>query len=304
VPSGGDADFNHYYRVEQGFSEACRGAECPARWSIGWDAPETRQQSCGSDARIGMIDTGINDAHDTFAGADLEVHRLAPEEFDASRALHGTAVASLLVGDPATRAPGLVPGARLVAVDAFYRRGSDERADAFTLIDALAFLAEQDVQVINLSLAGPENAALARVIDWLVFERDIVVVAAVGNDGPRARPAYPAAYAPAIAVTAVDRDGAIYRRAVRGPHLDLAAPGVNIWVAASISGARHKTGTSFAVPFVSAAAAHLRSLRPDLKASEVEEVLRSLAEDLGDPGPDEIFGAGRLSLDVPCLRRT
>lgn len=303
LPSGQEADFNHFYRSESGFDANCRGAECPARQMIDWPQASARAGTCGSSITIGMVDTGINDGHETFAGARLELRRLSPDDFDASRALHGTAVAALLVGDPATRSPGLVPGARLVAVDAFYRRGGDERADVFTLLQAIGFLADQGVQVLNLSLAGPDNTVLARVMDQLVTARDIVVVAAVGNAGPRADPEFPAAYEPVIAVTAVDRGGAIYRRAVRGPHVDIAAPGVNVWTAASISGARWKTGTSFAVPFVTAAAAILREARPDLTATEVADALRDAATDLGDPGLDEVFGAGLLNIAGVCGRQ-
>jgi subtilisin family serine protease len=187
-----------------------------------------------------------------------------------------------------------------VAVDAFYRRGSDERADVFTLIDALGQLSERGVGVINLSLAGPPNTVLEEVVRRLVGERDIVLVAAVGNDGPRADPAFPAAYPEVIAVTAVDRDRVVYRRAIRGPHVDLAAPGVAVWTAASISGARWKTGTSYAVPFVTAAAAILREMRPELTAPEVGPELLGLANDLGDPGPDPVFGAGLLALGTLC----
>jgi subtilisin family serine protease len=300
LPTGQDADFNHFYRSE-GFSDDCEGLECPAgRRMIDWPEPADRASGCGGGVPIGMIDTGINDAHETFEGADLEVVRLSPEEFTPSRALHGTAIAALLVGDPATRAPGLVPSARLVAVDAFYRRGSDERADVFTLVEALGLLAERDVGVINLSLAGPPNAVLEEVVARLKGERDIVLVAAVGNDGPRAAPAFPAAYPEVIAVTAVDRERAIYRRAIRGEHVDLAAPGVAVWTAASVSGARWKTGTSYAVPFVSAAAAILREARPELTALEVGPELARLATDLGDPGPDPVFGAGLLGLGALC----
>jgi hypothetical protein len=304
LPSGQDADFNHYYRSEQGFPEDCEGGDCPARLMIGWPVWETRDEACGRGVRIGMIDTGINAGHATFAGAELEVRQLAPGELDPSRAIHGTAVAALLVGDPGTRSPGLVPASRLVALDAFHRVGGDERADVFTLIEALGELAAEGVGVINLSLAGPENAVLAEVVGRLVNEEDIVVVAAVGNDGPAADPAYPAAYDPVLAVTAVDRSGAVYRRAVRGPHVDLAAPGVNVWTAASVSGARWKTGTSFATPFVSAAAAILREARPELTAVEVGEELRRLATDLGDPGPDSVYGAGLLNIGSLCTDAT
>jgi minor extracellular protease Epr len=304
VPSGQDADFNHYYRSEQGFDESCTGGDCPARLLIGWPLFDSRQDACGASVAIGMIDTGINAGHTTFAGANLEVRQLAPGELDPSRAIHGTAVAALLVGAPDTRSPGLVPASRLVALDAFHRTGADERADVFTLVEALGALAAEGVGVINLSLAGPPNAVLEEIVDRLVFESDIVVVSAVGNGGPAADPAYPAAYDPVLAVTAVDRDSRVYRRAVRGAHVDLAAPGVNVWTAASISGARFKTGTSFAVPFVSAAAAVLREARPELTAPEVGEELRRLATDLGDPGPDPVYGAGLLNIGALCTDAT
>ena len=51
----------------------------------------------------------------------------------------------------------------------------------------------------------------------------------------------------------MDRGGRVYRRAGRGAHVDFAAPGVAVWTAAWVRGARPKTGTSFATPFVTAA---------------------------------------------------
>lgn len=300
VPSGQDADFNHFYRSEQGFDPDCNGSECPARAMLDWPPVVSRAGACGSTVPIGMIDTGINDGHDTFADARLEVIRLGAPEVQPSRAIHGTAVAALLVGDPSARSSGLVPGSRLVAVDAFHRSGSDERADLFTLVGALDLLAGRGVSVINLSLAGPPNTVLEAGVTRLVTEVDIVLTAAVGNAGPAAEPAYPAAYPAVIAVTAVDRSGNVYRRAGRGDHVDLAAPGVDVWTAASVSGARWKTGTSFAVPFVTAAVALLREARPDLSAVQVSAELRARARDLGLPGHDETYGAGLVSVETIC----
>lgn len=298
LPTGEISDFNHLYRPGQGAD--CPGSRCPERALVGWNAVPSRDAACGRGVTIGMIDSGLNTGHPTFAGAALDVLRLPHPALPPAPTVHGTAVAALLVGDPASRSPGLVPGARLVAVEAFHRNGSDARADLGTLIEAISLLVEREVDVINLSLAGAHNLVLEYVIAELTQRYGIVVVAAVGNAGPDAKPAYPAAYDSAIAVTAVDRGGVLYRNAVRGAHVDLAAPGVEVWTAASLKGARWKTGTSFAAPFVTAAAALLLSADPSMRAETVAAALRIQARDLGDPGVDPSFGAGLVRLDRLC----
>lgn len=289
------ADFNHYYRP--GNAAACSGRDCPARAMIDWPAGAA---GCGAPLRIGMVDTGLNRDHATLRGARLRVHRIgAGAGLAPSGAQHGTAVAALLVGGADSRAPGLVPQAELVAVDAFHRQNQDERADAFALVEALDYLAAEQVDIVNLSLAGPANAALAAQV--LRMDRQgIVLVAAAGNGGPAARPAYPAGYGAVIAVTAVDRRAQVYRRASRGRHIDLAAPGVDVWSAASVSGARPLTGTSFAAPFVTAAAALLLQAEPGLSPAQVRNRLRRDARDLGPSGVDEIFGHGLVTPPQGC----
>lgn len=300
LPTGADADFNHYYRSEQAAEgPACTGPHCASLELIGWIEAPDPPPACAEDVVVGVVDTGINPDHLTFSTARLEVQRIAPEALEPSRAVHGTAVLALLVGDPASRSPGLLPDTRVIAVDAFHRAGGDERADVFTLVAALDYLAGQGVRVVNLSLAGPDNRVLERATA-AILDRDIVVVAAVGNAGPAAPPAFPAAYPEVIGVTAVDRSGTVYRRAGRGPHVDLAAPGVEVWTAASVSGARPKTGTSFAAPFVTAAAAALRAADPALTREEVAAALTGAARDLGAPGRDDVYGHGLVQAARLC----
>lgn len=300
LPSGGNADFNHFYRLDRGDNQ-CSGQHCAAFALIGWPQQVSEfPNRCATGIRIGMVDTGLNENHSTFDGAKLKVLRLADQDRRASKASHGTAVAAILIGQPETRSPGLLPGSELVAVDAFYRSGRDERADAFTLVEALYTLADEQVSVINLSLSGPENSVLAAAINDIKETRGIALIAAAGNNGPGAAPAYPAAFSGVLGVTAVDKNKRVYRRANRGSYIDLAAPGVNVWSAASVKGAKWKTGTSFAVPFVSAAAAIVRQGNPELTVDDVFELLKSKAEDLGEPGRDSIFGAGLLSVSTLC----
>ena len=88
--------------------------------------------------------------------------------------------------------------------------------------------------------------------------------------------------------------------AQRGVEIDLAAPGVGLLAATSIRGARGKSGTSYAVPFVTAAAALILSREPGLGAAAVAERLKAGARDLGAEGVDEVFGAGLLDVTGLC----
>lgn len=299
---GAEVDFNHYYRPDQAGNERCGADVCLARQVVGWPAADAFAGRCTAPARIGLIDTAVNADHLAFAGGRIETIRLGQDDLPASGRQHGTAVAALLVGSAESRTPGLVPGGELIAVDAFHRGdGSDDRSEVYDLVRAIDLLASRGVQVINMSLTGPANPLLERTVAKAA-ERDIVMVAAAGNDGPRAAPLYPAAYDGVIAVTAIDRAKNPYRRAGSGHHIDIAAPGVQVWTAASVKGAQPKTGTSFAAPFVTAAAAILKASNPALGAEEVEALLRQSAEDLGAPGKDPVYGWGLLNGRAICQR--
>lgn len=286
-----EADFNHYYRAEQ--EAKCSGQRCLVRSIIGWP---TEMDFGAVSSRIGLVDTGINVEHDALKGQKVDLTVFSDEARDPSSKIHGTAVAALLVGARNSRTPGLLPDAELIAVDAFHRRGRDDRADVYDLVRALNVVAAKDVTVINLSLTGPDNIVLKRAVA-AVADRDIMMVAAAGNKGPKADPLYPAAYPNVTVATAVDRRLRPYRRAGQGEHIDFAAPGVEVWTAASVRGARTKTGTSFAAPFITAAIAYIRAQSPDLTRAEVKQLLVAAVEDLGDLGRDPVFGWGLLRMN-------
>lgn len=283
-------DFNHYYQPD---SEDCRGDRCLVRHIAGWPA-DSGDLACRPGESIGLIDTQINTDHPALKSSRIISIPLAVEVGQRSGAKHGTAVAALLVGKG--EVTGLLPGWDLVAVDAF-RKG--DIATGLDLVRAIDILVTRNVGVINMSLSGPDNALLREAVAAAVA-RDIVLVAAAGNDGPRANPLYPAAYAEVVAVTAISRDKRIYRRAAQGGHIDIAAPGVNVWTAASISGQRPRTGTSFAAPFVAAASALIKANNPGFTVEEVRIVLENQADDLGEPGRDDVFGWGLLDIRGLC----
>ncbi len=296
----GLADFNHFYRANQ--DKGCNDLWCAAPRLVAWPTSGNLVGQCTTDAVIGVIDTGINTSHEALEDSNLEVINLTSDEQVASGKQHGTAVAAILAGSNDTRAHGLLRGAKIIAVDAFYRGpGKDERADVYTLVRSLNALADRNTDIINMSLSGPANLLLERMVAVLT-NNDILIVAAAGNNGPRAQPAYPAAYPKVFAVTAIDARKRIYRRANQGDYIDFAAPGVNVWTAASIKGARTKTGTSFAAPFLTAALAAMMdsSANKKIEYESVKKRLAAQSEDLGEPGFDPIFGHGLLQVHNIC----
>lgn len=292
-------DFNHLYQPQSQNKSDCAGDGCALmREIIGW--PTDESAGCAKTHRIGLIDTAINADHLTLADSRLEVIRLDEGEGARSGTQHGTAVAALLVGTSDSRVPGLLPRAELIAVDAFRRFGkSADIASTYDLVRALDLLVQRDVRVTNLSLTGPANAVLETSVK-AATDRGMILVAAAGNDGPNAKPVYPAAYGDVIAVTAVDKARNPYRRAVRGDYIDIAAPGVGVWTAASVSGARQKTGTSFAAPFVTAAVSVLIANDADMSPERLEAKIRQFIDDIGEPGRDPVFGWGLLNARRLC----
>ncbi len=217
-----------------------------ARSVIGW---EPAAPDCGHGIRIGMIDASVDVSHPALAGQKIEYRSFHNPERRPSEAVHGTAIAAMLVGRPSRDGwGGILPGAELKAANVFeYNEDGRLVGNAVALLKAVDWMVEEGVKVVNLSMAGQDNKALRYVIER-ARSHGLVAVAAAGNWG-RVEPAYPAAYDDVIAVTAFGRDGRLYDKANRGSFIDFAAPGVEIWTAVP-HGGRVQSGTSFAVPYV------------------------------------------------------
>lgn len=214
----------------------------------------------GSAGRVGLIDSGVDSGHEVFR--DVPVRHWGCGGRAISSA-HGTAVAALMAGRSG-RLRGGASGGPLYAADVYCGQPTGGSVDRIAA--ALAWLAEQQVGVINVSLVGPPNALLARAVAAMQ-QRGHLLVAAVGNDGPAAAPLYPASYPGVIGVTGVDRRGRPLPEAARGPQVMFAAPGSQMVSAAP--GAppyRQVRGTSFAAPIVASLLSTYLP-RPDRAAS-------------------------------------
>ena len=256
---------------------------------IGWP-----NQGCLARHKVGMIDGEVDVAGGALRQQDLVQRAFMETAPSASARPHATAIAELLAG------AGRLSEVRLysAAVVRTDPRAPDG-ASVTALIKALDWMVANEVPLINISLAGPYNKLLDRAVQR-TLQRGAVLVAAVGNEGPQAPPRYPAAFPGVIAATAVDAAARVYSMAVQGAHVDVAAPGVDVFVAGDGPG-RYLSGTSIAAPFVTARLAS----DPRLGASSdpAEEALRLLAADaldLGAAGRDPVFGLGLVQASASC----
>ncbi|MCE3284687.1 MAG: peptidase [Steroidobacteraceae bacterium] len=243
--------------------------------------------------RVGLIDGGLAATHEAFAGVGLLVHGCGDERVPST---HGTAVGALLAESLGARANGGAQGVELVAADVYC--GDATGGAVERVIDALGWMSQRQVPVINVSLVGPRNRVLERVIAR-VIARGHTIVAAVGNDGPAASPLFPAAYEGVVGVTAVDRRRRVLLEAGRGPHVDFAALGTDLQAATLPHGRASVRGTSFAAPQVAAMFARRLQRADPAAAAAAFEALAHEAIDLGARGRHPIYGLGWVEIPSP-----
>ena len=267
---------NHIYSLQQ-----AAGIVNYAFERIALDA----SRASGEDVRVAVIDTGIDDTNPALAGVIAAQYDAMPD-VPIEKRDHGTSIDGLIAGVGPLE--GMAPGAKIYHARAF--EGGKSTMDV--ILSALDWAAEQDVRIINMSFVGPKNDLLgtacrnARTLG-------MVLVAAAGNNGPKAPYGYPAAFDGVIAVTATDAKDALMPQANRGAYVFISAPGVEM-VAPSGAGSEVVTGTSFAAAIVSGAIANLIHAAPDRTADDIEKALAATAKDLGPRGRDNDFGYGLL----------
>lgn len=269
---------NHYYRAQNSPDKQ------PNQAFYNAVAAPTKLH-CRRPLRLGLLDGPINDNHASLNASQITQQRFVGRRHAIAGARHASAIASLWLGNGRDDAPdGLVPDAHVyngIVMEA----GEQGLASMENLIVGLDWLLQQKVDVINLSLAGPDNRLLRRAIEQSTPHS--VIVAAAGNSGNNI-PLYPAAYPAVVAVAAVDARLRLAEDATHGDFVDLVAPGVDLWLADADGGYRYMSGSSMASPWVAAAVA-MAGL-----ADKQLDTLFQHAQDLGTKGKDLHFGWGLL----------
>lgn len=277
----GQYDYNHLY-VGSG-AEQQPGAVSAA-------APAAEPAVPASGLRIGLIDSGVDASHPVLAGATIVRHGCDGAVFPAP---HGTAVASLLVGQ-GEDFESMVPGATLHASDIFCGHGAGSLSLLAVELDRMA---RERIAVVNISLVGAKSILLTGLVRAMTT-RGFLLVAAVGNDGPSAPPLYPASYPDVIGVTGVDADRRVLPEAGRGEQVDFAAPGAGFEAAGVGGGYEPMRGTSFATPIVAGLLARSHQAPDSAQARAAVASLESAAIDLGNNGVDPSYGKGLVGFDI------
>ena len=281
---------NHLYHLASG---ACSNNRCNSIKLIDWPIPTNKP--CLIPARIGIVDTSIDPQTAGLNQRNFNWQRFSNKKSDSE---HGTAIAGLLAGNPNKGVPGLLPASIIFAADVFETQGKNKNLSSVeSLVRGIDWLLGKNLDVINISVTGPPNELLRAAIDR-ANALNIPVVAAAGNDGPRAKPDYPAAYYGVIAVTAVDARLRLYRQANRGKYVTISAPGVGVWTP-SRQGGKYRNGTSFAAPYVTAVIAALHhGNRQSVK--QLHNNLVHHTVDLGPKGRDSLYGLGLIKGSGLC----
>ena len=268
----------------------------PAEWwrpVIGADSVDAP----GPGKPVTVVDSGLDITHPEFASRPntILMNRQTTTDEDED---HGTEVSSV-VGAPNNGfgIVGVYPEALLRVWDASPLGGLSEGA----AIQGIAAAAREGPGVINLSFGGEGDDPMLRDAVMFAFRAGSLVVAAAGNEGLEGSPkGFPAAYPHVLTIGATNDTGHVASFSTLAPTVDLVAPGVRIPVAEPLaqepSGYIQVPGTSFSSPLVAGAAAWVWTARPELDNTQLFEVMRRSAVDIGPPGFDSASGYGLLNI--------
>lgn len=244
---------------------------------------------------IAVLDTGVQLDHPDLKGKIAKgtnlVDEASPPDDDVG---HGTHVSGIIAAsvNNGEGVAGLSWYNKVLPVKVLDSSGA---GSTYSVAEGIIWATDHGAKVINMSLGNYAQAQFLHDAVKYAYDRDVVLVAASGNDNTE-RPGYPAAYPEVLAVASTDADGAKSSFSNFGDYIDVAAPGASI--ASTYPGSQYAalSGTSMSSPHVAALAGLIRSINPDLTNVEVMDILRKSARDLGAKGKDNNFGYGQIDV--------
>jgi subtilisin family serine protease len=267
--------------------------------------PDAWTTTTGNDSMIlAIVDSGVQLNHPDLAGRLVPGYDFVNNDSDPSDDFgHGTMVAGIAaaVTNNGQGVAGATWRGKIMPVKVLDSQGAASDED---IAAGITFAVDHGASVINLSLGGPgASDTLQTAVDYAT-SRNVVVVAAAGNDGENGvtaatTPHYPAACNGVISVGATDAAGNHAAWSSYGSWVDVVAPGVGI-VSTTRPTSNNSSlygsgdGTSFSSPLVAAVAFLMRAADPNSDEATIRQRLIATADDLGAPGVDSVYGAGMV----------
>ncbi|HSS78660.1 MAG TPA: S8 family serine peptidase [Thermoanaerobaculia bacterium] len=246
---------------------------------------QAHRMATGKGVKVAVIDTGVDFQHPDLLGriakaSDFVQHRNAPFTAD----VHGTAVAGVIAAGANNDVGivGVAPGAEIYALKACWPRSPGSReaeCNSYTLALAVEAAVDEKVQVMNLSLAGPNDGVLAKLLTAAV-SRGIVVVAA---DGGAPGHSFPANVKGVLGVVGSDDLKGGLARPTERFSSSLAAPAIDIISTAPPNSYDFFSGSSLAAAEVTGIVALLLEKNPKLSPAQIREILQKTSHPLAPP---------------------
>lgn len=233
--------------------------------------------SVGAGIKVAVIDTGIDISHldlvsNVKGGFNTINHKASINDDNG----HGSHVAGVIaaVGDGAGII-GVAPKAELYAVKALDRTGAGRVSD---IIEGIQWSVDNHMQIANMSFGTTSYSRALHNSVKKASNSGLIMIAAAGNDGPGLNTVnYPAKFNEVVAVSAIDENSVIAFFSSRGPEIDVAAPGNNIYSTYNNSRYMILSGTSMAAPHVTGATAVKLQLSPGLTPTQIMDILKKTA---------------------------
>lgn len=238
--------------------------------AAGREVRHAHQWATGLGVKVALIDTGLDSSHPALEGRVISaLDFVGPHGLPSAEEPHGLAVAGVIAARASADAGmvGVAPHARLIALRACWHTDLlNAVCNSLTLARAIAAAVDRAADVINLSLTGPPDPLLERLLQRAI-ERNILVIGALpentADGGTASRAAhFPTSVPGVIAVQAAEDPGSPFAGAVP-------APGLGILTLRPGGGYEFASGSSLAAAHVSGLAAMLRERRPQIGTDEV-----------------------------------
>jgi subtilisin len=287
--------------------------------------------NAGTDATVGVIDTGIDGAHpaltnvtgglncvgDEVRGNPGAANDWGPAETEGE---HGTHVAGIIGGDGKGNGfRGVAPGVKLRSYRVFPNAGGG--ASNFDIAKAIDAATTDGCNVLNLSLGGGPADDLTKAAIDRALASGIVVVAAAGNDS-RQPVSYPAAFPECVAVSAMGRRKSFPKESIGTSDIDkpsggpkggdfiadfsnfgsqIDATGAGVEIVSTLPGGQYgsMSGTSMATPAVTGFSAYLLGQDAGVRAAQGADRSQKLKDLLYSSCKPEGFGRNYEGFGLP-----